>query len=121
MTMPAPPPYGVSSTVRCRSCVCSRRSCVRTSISPDCRALPSSDRSSTSKNDGKIVTMSIRMGPTLLGGVVGAVGCRGVAVGGSFGVSLGAAGPGFGRLRRLGRLGLLGELLEQPGGRRHGE
>ena len=31
MTMPGPPPYGVSSTVRCRSWVQSRRSCTRRS------------------------------------------------------------------------------------------
>ncbi len=38
--MPAPPPYGVSSTVRCRSWVQCRRSCTRTSIRPLSRALP---------------------------------------------------------------------------------
>ena len=32
--MPAPPPYGVSSTVRCRSSVQSRRSCTRRSSRP---------------------------------------------------------------------------------------
>ena len=34
ITMPAPPPYGVSSTVRCRSSVQSRRSCTCRSIRP---------------------------------------------------------------------------------------
>ena len=38
--MPAPPPYGVSSTVRCRSWVQSRRSCTWTSSRPLSRALP---------------------------------------------------------------------------------
>ena len=46
ITMPAPPPNGVSSTVRWRSVVQSRRSCTRRSSSPAWRALPTSDRSS---------------------------------------------------------------------------
>ena len=41
MTMPGPPPYGASSTVRCASMVQLRRSCTRTSSSPRSRALPS--------------------------------------------------------------------------------
>ena len=40
ITMPAPPPYGVSSTVRCRSWVQSRRSCTRRSSRPASCALP---------------------------------------------------------------------------------
>lgn len=62
ITMPAPPPYGVSSTVRCRSVVHDRRSCTCRSSRPPERALPSRDTSSTEKNSGKIVTMSIRTG-----------------------------------------------------------
>src|SRR5690606_37687932 len=61
MTMPAPPPYGVSSTVRCRSCVQSRRSWTFRSRRPVSRALPSSDSVSPSKYDGKIETTSTRM------------------------------------------------------------
>ena len=65
ITIPAPPPYGVSSTVRWRSRVWSRRSCTRTSSSPEPRALPTSDTSSTSKKAGKIVTTSTRMDSSL--------------------------------------------------------
>ncbi|CPU67941.1 Uncharacterised protein [Mycobacteroides abscessus] len=49
MTMPAPPPNGVSSTVRCRSVVQSRRSWTRRSRIPAVRALPTSDRSSAAR------------------------------------------------------------------------
>ena len=56
MTIPAPPPYGVSSTLRWRSVVCSRGSCTRTSSRPCARARPSSDASSgPAKYSGKIV------------------------------------------------------------------
>ena len=41
ITIPAPPPNGASSTVRCTSVVCSRRSWVRRSSRPVERALPS--------------------------------------------------------------------------------
>jgi len=43
MTMPGPPPYGASSTVRCRSWVKSRRSCTARSISPSAMARPTKD------------------------------------------------------------------------------
>ena len=43
ITMPAPPPYGVSSTVRCRSWVQVRRSWTCTSSRPWSRALPVSE------------------------------------------------------------------------------
>jgi hypothetical protein len=71
--------------VRCRSCVKSRRSCTPMSIRPDWRALPTRDTSSTPKNSGKIVTMSMRTIDTLLGGrrLVGGrrVVCDGLVVG----------------------------------------
>ena len=61
MTMPAPPPTGVSSTDWCTSCVQSRRLCARTLMSPLLFALPSRLRSSTSKYSGKTETMSMSM------------------------------------------------------------
>ena len=64
MTMPAPPPNGLSSTVRCRSWAKSRRSCTRTSRMPSRRALPMSDRSSGARYSGKIETTSTRTGVT---------------------------------------------------------
>src|SRR4051812_19077682 len=76
ITMPAPPPYGVSSTVRRRSWVESRRSWTPRSIRPVCLALPSRDPSSTEKNSGKIVTMSMRTRRVLLGGGVVGLVCR---------------------------------------------
>jgi hypothetical protein len=54
--MPAPPPYGVSSTVRCRSLVHDRRSCTATLSRPESTALPASDRDSGAKKSGKIET-----------------------------------------------------------------
>src|SRR4051794_3246343 len=60
MTMPAPPPKGVSSTVRCRSVVQSRRSWTRRSRSPDARALPTSESSRGLRYSGKIETTSMR-------------------------------------------------------------
>ena len=60
MTMPAPPPNGLSSTVRCRSWAKSRRSCTRTSRMPSRRALPMSDRSRGARYSGKIETTSTR-------------------------------------------------------------
>src|SRR5438309_7720976 len=60
ITMPAPPPYGVSSTVRCTSAVQARRSWTRTSRSPRSRALPSRDTPSGWRYSGKIVTTSMR-------------------------------------------------------------
>src|SRR5690606_33209301 len=62
MTMPGPPPYGVSSTVRCRSWVHSRRSWTWTSRRPARRALPRREMSRTSKYSGKIVMMSSLIG-----------------------------------------------------------
>src|SRR6478736_5981224 len=61
MTMPAPPPKGLSSTVRWRSWAKSRRSCTRTSRMPSRRALPMSDRSRGARYSGKIETTSRRM------------------------------------------------------------
>src|SRR5690242_14108780 len=61
ITMPGPPPYGVSSTVRCTSCVHRRRSWTATSSTPAERARPMSDRSSGLRYSGKIVTMSTLM------------------------------------------------------------
>src|SRR4051812_44729771 len=61
MTMPAPPPSGASSTVRCRSRVKSRRSCTSTWRIPARRALPSRERSSGARYSGKIVTTSRRI------------------------------------------------------------
>src|SRR3954470_12184832 len=66
ITMPAPPPYGVSSTERCRSCVQSRRSCTAISTSPDARALPVRETSSVENQSGKIVTTSIFTSRSLL-------------------------------------------------------
>ena len=62
--MPAPPPNGVSSTVRCRSVVCSRRSWQRRSsdacgAGPAEQALASGTRRPVS---GKIVKTSMRIG-----------------------------------------------------------
>src|SRR5665647_3058012 len=56
MTIPAPPPMGVSSTVRCRSTAQARRSCTLRSSRPASRALPTRDRSSGTRYSGKIVT-----------------------------------------------------------------
>src|SRR5215210_3064360 len=60
MTMPGPPPYGASSTVRCTSSVHCRRSCTPTSTSPRSAALPSSDWRSGARYSGKMVTTSTR-------------------------------------------------------------
>ena len=49
MTMPAPPPYGVSSTLWCRSVAQSRRSCRCRSSRPCSTALPISESRSGSK------------------------------------------------------------------------
>src|ERR1700683_4186778 len=60
-TMPGPPPYGRSSTVRCRSCVCARGSSVPTLKSPRSNARPSTPwRSASSIRAGNSVTTSIR-------------------------------------------------------------
>src|SRR3990172_5543236 len=64
MTMPAPPPYGASSTWRWRSVVKSRRSQTRTSSSPRSRARPITLTSRGRKASGKIVTMSILIQPS---------------------------------------------------------
>ncbi len=61
ITMPGPPPYGLSSTVRCTSCVQSRRSWTCTSSWPRARALPTSEMFSGSRYSGKIDTTSIRI------------------------------------------------------------
>src|SRR6476659_2408095 len=57
--MPAPPPYGESSTVRCRSEVQVRRSWILRSTIPFSMALPVSDRCRGWKYSTKIETMSI--------------------------------------------------------------
>lgn len=59
ITMPAPPPTGVSSTEWCTSCVQSRRLCAVTSTRPFSCALPSRLRLSTSKYSGNTDTISI--------------------------------------------------------------
>src|SRR5258708_3826246 len=59
MTMPGPPPNGMSSTCRWRSCVWSRRSCVWTSTIPRSMPRPTTPCSNTGPNmAGKIVTTS---------------------------------------------------------------
>src|SRR4051812_7261431 len=60
ITMPAPPPYGVSSTVRCRSWVHVRRSWMWTSSSPASCALPGKESRRGARYSGKIVTTSRR-------------------------------------------------------------
>src|SRR5689334_13051367 len=60
ITIPAPPPAGASSTVRCRSWVKSRRSWTARSSMPLRRALPIRESSSGARYSGKIVTTSIR-------------------------------------------------------------
>ena len=60
ITMPAPPPYGVSSTVWCRSWVQRAGRGRARSSSPLSRALPASDSSSGARYSGKIVTTSMR-------------------------------------------------------------
>src|SRR5712692_1526691 len=58
-TMPGPPPKGMSSTCRWRSCVWSRRSCVWSSTSPRSMPRPTTPCSNTGPNmAGKIVTTS---------------------------------------------------------------
>src|SRR5437660_1671115 len=64
ITIPAPPPNGVSSTLRCGSVVCSRGSWTRTSTRPRSRARPRSDEPrGPSRYAGKIVNTSTRMRP----------------------------------------------------------
>src|SRR5258705_4811531 len=58
ITMPGPPPYGLSSTVRCTSWVQSRRSCTSTRRWPVASARPTSDSSNGARYSGKIVTTS---------------------------------------------------------------
>src|SRR5215831_10192959 len=60
MTIPGPPPKGVSSTVRWVSCAHVRRSCTSNSTIPRSAALPSSETRSGPKYSGKIVMMSMR-------------------------------------------------------------
>src|SRR5215470_7386159 len=60
MTIPGPPPKGVSSTVRWVSCAHVRRSCTANSTMPRSAALPSSETRSGPKYSGKIVMMSMR-------------------------------------------------------------
>src|SRR5262245_37332674 len=62
ITMPAPPPNGLSSVVRWASSVNSRRFAVRTSSKPRSRAIRIMPRSSTAaKYSGKMVSRSTRM------------------------------------------------------------
>src|SRR2546427_3647687 len=59
ITMPGPPPNGTSSTCRWRSWVCSRRSCVWSSMIPRSMPRPTTPCSNTGPNmAGKIVTTS---------------------------------------------------------------
>src|SRR5215470_2107908 len=58
MTIPGPPPKGVSSTLRCTSWAQFRRSCTANSIRPRSAALPSRETPSGLKYPGKIVMMS---------------------------------------------------------------
>src|SRR5256886_6573535 len=59
MTIPGPPPNGMSSTCRWRSCVCSRRSCARSSTRPLSMARPITPCPKTGPNiAGKMVTTS---------------------------------------------------------------
>ncbi len=65
ITMPAPPPNGASSTVRCTSVVWSRRSWQAQVDQARWRALPSRlSEQKPSTSAGKIVKTSIRMSPT---------------------------------------------------------
>src|SRR5688572_798631 len=64
--MPAPPPYGVSSTVRCRSVVQRRRSWILRSRSPRSCALPGNESVSGARYSGKIDTTSMRTCSVLL-------------------------------------------------------
>src|SRR4051812_23292721 len=57
ITIPGPPPYGVSSTVRCRSAVKSRGLTVATVMTPASRARPTTPAASAgSISSGRIVT-----------------------------------------------------------------
>src|SRR3546814_9415511 len=63
MTMPAPPPNGVSSTVRCLSRAWQRMSTVSTAHSPASNALPASDAPSGPGNiSGNSVSTTARHG-----------------------------------------------------------
>src|ERR1700719_4163411 len=63
MTMPGPPPNGMSSTLWCTSVAQDRRSCTPKEMSPRAAAFPISEtRSGLSKYSGKMVTMSMRSG-----------------------------------------------------------
>src|SRR5438034_1470098 len=72
MTIPGPPPNGISSTCRWRSCVCSRRSCARSSTRPLSMARPITPCPKTGPNiAGKMVTTSNLI--SLVSSVVGFV------------------------------------------------
>src|SRR5689334_3441723 len=59
ITIPGPPPNGMSSTWRCRSWVCSRRSCASSSSFPRSTARPITPCWNTGPNmPGKMVTTS---------------------------------------------------------------
>ena len=67
MSMPCPPPYGSSSTVRWRSCVQSRRLYALKSKRPALRARPKIDVDMTGSNiSGKTERVSISMLSSLL-------------------------------------------------------
>ncbi len=67
ISIPAPPPNGASSTVRCTSCVWSRRSWQESVTTPESRALPSKlAEQNSSTIDGNTENTSIRMTRTLL-------------------------------------------------------
>src|SRR5262245_25259208 len=68
MTIPAPPPNGLSSVVRCVSSVWSRRLVVTTSSRPRSRAMRIMPRSSAgAQYSGKMVSRSMRMDGLLVG------------------------------------------------------
>src|SRR5699024_7897285 len=92
ITMPAPPPSGVSSTVRWRSWVQLRRSWTCRSTSPSRRALPIRESSSGARYSGKMVRTSMRTAGSALR-------------------------PGGAGGLRLGALLVLGQRVEQPAGR----
>src|SRR5687767_5605043 len=72
ITMPGPPPYGASSTERCRSLVKSRGLTKSTVMRPAARALPSRLAASADSNaSGNSVTTVMRMSARLVLGQVG--------------------------------------------------
>src|SRR5262249_33790701 len=74
ITMPGPPPYGVSSTVRCRSVVKSRGLTVSTAITRASRARPTTPAvSAGSISSGRIVTTVNFISSPVLGEAFGRI------------------------------------------------